>query len=84
MLTTIKVVGIGSATDFPIPDAHDSTQVERGHEPGSHADLAEASVNNEFRHVTDELTRALHLTDLAADAEAAIGGRSGVSSDSAA
>jgi hypothetical protein len=48
MLTTIKVVGIGSATDFPIPDAHDSTQVERGHEPGSHADLAEASVNNEF------------------------------------
>jgi hypothetical protein len=30
MLTTIKVVGIGSATDFPIPDAHDSTQVERG------------------------------------------------------
>jgi ribose phosphate pyrophosphokinase-like protein len=48
MLTTIKVVGIGSATDFPIPDAHDSTQVERGHEPSSHADLAEASVNNEF------------------------------------
>src|ERR1700730_13850353 len=48
MLTTIKVVGIGSVTDFPIPDAHDSTQVERGHEPSSHADLAEASVNNEF------------------------------------
>jgi hypothetical protein len=30
MLTTIKVVGIGSATNFPIPDAHDSTQGERG------------------------------------------------------
>jgi hypothetical protein len=59
MLTTMKVVGIGSATDFPTPDAHDSTQEERGHEPGSHAIWAETSVNNEFAIFSDTVNPSL-------------------------